>query len=347
MFREIEKKESVGYGLSERGFYNIRFLGEKAEIDFDSYQITIDKKDFSNSFFWKEYFIISNSNSKNVSVFLGDSLIDNLSGFINSVNNEYLILNKKVSSDRSLNILNKDFNIVVTFENSWAKWLINTDVFIFSEYRNLEILKVYNFNTKSIIEISIPLDEWSGLDGEKNKNRIYQTIGQWKNELLVFIGRFRLISFDLETGKELWRIDDFIKEVSSNPIFDFTNGVSAYVKWHLSGSEDEAYLLVRNCLFKLDLNNKKSQLIKDYNESTEQEWYFKHSRLYDDYITFSGANVLGKFPMVAGVIDRNTKEILWTTKCEPGVYFEEAPQIKEDKLYILDSSKTLRIFEEI
>lgn len=117
------------------------------------------------------------------------------------------------------------------------------------------------------------------------------------------------------------------------------------VKWHLSESENKAYLLVQNCLFELDLEEKESQLIKDYNESTEQEWYFKHSRLYNDYITFSGANVLGKFPMVAGVIDRDTKEILWTIKCEPGIYFEGAPQIKDNKLYILDSSQTLRIFK--
>lgn len=46
------------------------------------------------------------------------------------------------------------------------------------------------------------------------------------------------------------------------------------------------------------------------------------------------------------VVDRNTKEILWTTKCEPGVYFEDAPQIKEHKLYLLASSKTLHIFEK-
>ena len=103
---------------------------------------------------------------------------------------------------------------------------------------------------------------------------------------------------------------------------------------------------MQNCLFEIDLNNKKSQLIKDYNKAGDQEWYFKNSRLYDDYITFSGANVLGKFPMIAGVIDRDTKEILWTIKCEAGIYFEEAPQIKEDRLYILDSSKTLHIFEK-
>lgn len=346
MFKEKETKESVSYSLSEHSFYSTRFRGEKAEIDFETHQITIDKKDFSNSFFWKGYFITSNPNSKNVNVFSGSNLVNSLSGFIDSINKEYLILSKKVGSDRSLNILNEDFNIVETFDNSWAQWFINADVFVFSEYRNIDTLKVYSFRTKSIIEITVPLEEWSSLDGEKNKNRIYQTVGQWKNELLVFIGKFKLISFDLDTGKELWRIDDFIQEVSSNPIFDFpSRNISGGVKWRLSEAENKAYLLVQNCLFELDLNTKKSQLIKDYNESSEQEWYFNRSRLYDDYITFSGANVLGKFPMVAGVIDRNTKEILWTIKCEPGIYFEEAPQIKDNKLYILDSSQTLRIFE--
>lgn len=346
MFVKKQEKKGGRYNSERDIIYTVKFLNDKAHIDFEDYKIEIEKKEFGIPFFWEQYFIVSNPNSKKVNIFSGANFVKNLSGFINRVNKEYLILSKKVGSNRSLNILNEDFNIIETFDNSWAQWFINADVFIFSEYRNLNTLKVYSFRTKSIVEITVPLEEWSSLDGEKNKNRIYQTIGQWKNELLVFIGKFKLISFDLETGKELWRLDDFLKEKSSNPIFDLpSRNMSGSVKWHLSASENKGYLLVQNCLFELDLNTKKSQLIKDYNESTEQEWYFKNSRLYDDCLTFSGANVLGKFPMVAGVIDRNTKEILWTIKCEPGIYFEEAPQIKDNKLYILDSSQTLRIFE--
>lgn len=347
MYIKKRIKERFRYNPEKKIFYSIEFINNYVEINTDEFKINIEKNKFGSPLFWHDLFIISNPNSKSISIYRDGNLVKEMSGFINSSNKDYLILNKKVDSTRSLNILNKDFEIEKTFENGWSKMYIDSKVFIFCEYRNLDILKVYNFKTKNIVEISVPLEEWSGLEGEKNKNRIYQTVGQWKNELLVFIGKFRLLSFDLETGKELWRIDDFIQEVSSSPIFDFpSRDIAGSVKWHLSEVENKAYLLVRNCLFELNLNEKKTRLKKDYNHESEIEWYFKDSKLYDNLITFSGTNTLGMFPNVAGVIDKNTKEVLWMTKCESGVYFEEAPQIKDGKLYVLDSSKTLHIFEK-
>ena len=344
MYKRKTSEANFRFSPEKNATYSIDFFDENVEINTKEFNINIDKSTFGMPFFWRDLFIISNPNSRKTSIYKNDSLIKEISGFIRSSNQDYLILTKKEGGNRSLNILNKKFELEKTFENGWAQWFINSDVFIFSEYHNLEIVKIYNFNTKTIIEISIPLKDWNSLDGEKNRNRIYQTIGQWKNELLISLGRFVLVSFDIETGKELWRIDDFIQEVSSNPIIESKRRGS--IKWLLSEVENKAYLLVLNCLFELDLNQKKTQLIKNYNESGEQQWYFSNSRLYDEYITFSGANQLGKFPMVAGIIDRNTKDILWSTKCEPGIYFEEAPQIKEGKLYVLDSSKTLHIFEQ-
>ncbi len=166
-------------------------------------------------------------------------------------------------------------------------------------------------------------------------SKLFQIINANDEFVLLFYEDGNVTCFDLETKHELWTLQ-------------VIDGVESHLfsKLLLEEKTNKAYLFAKNYLFELDIKEKKSYLVKDYNEESELEWYFKDSKLYADLITFSGANTLGKFPMVAGVIDRNTKKILWTTKCEPGIYFEEAPQIKDNKLYILDSSKTLHIFEK-
>ncbi len=167
------------------------------------------------------------------------------------------------------------------------------------------------------------------------KSKLIQIINVQDDLVLLFYDDGIVTCFDLATKEEFWSLS-------------IVDGIESHLfsKLLLDGKTYKAYLFASHYLFELDIKEKKSLLIKDYNKESELEWYFKDSRLYDDVITFSGANTLGKFPMVAGVIDRNTKEILWTTKCEPGIYFEEAPQIKDNKLYILDSEKTLHIFEK-
>lgn len=348
MYRLVENKYKIrGYNLEvENLFFQVNGNDEFKVIT-EEYSIQIDKDVFGNPFYWNGYLVFSNVNNRKSSFWRDGKEIFRKE--FDSVNHtgDYLISYHKKEGKRYIQFLDKELHVVFEKEFRIGKHYATKNLFVSAEVATANKINVFlASDTIEFYSIDITSQQWSNLEGEKFDGEAFQIIGQWKNELLVFIGKFRLVSFDLETGKELWRIDDFIREVSSKPIFDFpSRNMSGSVKWHLSESENKAYLLVQNCLFELDLNNKKSQLIKDYNESTEQEWYFKNSRLYDDYITFSGANVLGKFPMVAGVIDRNTKEILWTTKCESGIYFDEAPQIKDNKLYILDSSQTLHIFE--
>jgi len=166
-------------------------------------------------------------------------------------------------------------------------------------------------------------------------SKLIQIINVKEELVVLFYDDGTVNCFDLATKEELWSLQ-------------LVDGVESHLFSNLLFEENanKVYLLASSYLFELDIKEKICQLAKNYNEESEFEWYFKDSRLYSDLITFTGANTLGKFPMVAGVIERSTKEILWTIKCEPGVYFEEAPQIKDDKLYILDSNKTLHIFEK-
>ncbi len=349
MYEILEKKDKIqGYNLEvEDLFFQINAKDE-FKIFTKKYSTKVDKEVFGNPFYWNDYLILSNVNKYKCSFFSDGKEVLRKDFHSRSEIGDYLISTYKKERKKYIQFLNKELKVVFEKEFRSGSYYSNKNLHVCAEVALANKINVFLVSdTIKFYTIDITNQQWSNIEGERFDGKVFQIIGQWKNELLVFIGKFRLVSFDLETGKELWRIDDFIEEVSSNPIFDFSSGsMSGFVKWHLSEAENKAYLLVQNCLFELDLNTKKSQLIKDYNESTEQEWYFKHSRLYDDYITFSGANVLGKFPMVAGVIDRNTKEILWSTECKPGIYFEEAPQMKDNKLYVLDSSKILHIFEK-
>lgn len=162
-----------------------------------------------------------------------------------------------------------------------------------------------------------------------------------KDQLVLLFYADKTIScFDLITKEEVWS-KQILDGIENRVILE-----DLFVELLYDKKKNKIYLLAQNYFFEIDTRGKESFLTKDYNQKSELEWYFKDSRIYGDFITFSGANSLGRFPMVAGVIDKNTKEILWTIKCEPGIYFEEAPQIKDNKLYILDSTKTLHIYEK-
>ncbi|MDO6490964.1 MULTISPECIES: hypothetical protein [unclassified Cellulophaga] len=347
MYRLLEKRDKIdSYNLEAEELFFQKTSDNKITILTKDSSAKIDKEVFGIPFYWNNYLVFSNVNKKKSSFWNNGKEIFRKEFDSVSHIGDYLITLYKKERKKHIQFLNKKLEVIFEKEFNTGGHYTAENLFVSLEVATANKINVFLVSdTIKFYSIDITNQQWSNLEGEKFDGEVFQIIGQWKNELLVSIGRFRIVSFDLEKGKELWRIDDFIEEVSLNPIIESKKRNS--IKWLLSEVESKAYLLVLNYLFELDLNQKKSQLIKDYNNLGEKEWYFKYSRLCDNYITFSGANVLGKFPMVAGVIDRNTKEILWTTKCKPGIYFEEAPQIKEGKLYILDSSKTLHIFEEI
>ncbi len=346
MYKPLEKINKIqGYNLEVEDLFFQVNKEDKFKVFNKKYSSQIDKEVFGNPFYWNDYLIFSNVNKYKSSFWLEGKEIFRKDFHARCQIGPYLISTYKKERKKYIQFLNKELKVVFEKEFRSGIYYSNKNLHVCAEVALANKINVFlGSDTIKFYTIDITNQQWSNLEGEKFDGEVFQIIGKWNNELLVSIGRFILVSYDLETGKELWRIDDFIQEISSNLIIESKKRKS--IKWLLAEEESKAYLLVLNYLFVLDLNQKKSQLIKDYNKLAEKEWYFANSRLYDEYITFSGANTLGKFPMVAGVIDRNTKEILWTTKSEPGIYFEEAPQIKEDKLYILDSSKTLHIFEK-
>mgnify|MGYP000341988789 CR=1 FL=1 len=127
------------------------------------------------------------------------------------------------------------------------------------------------------------------------------------------------------------------KHFKSESYYDFTV--------NLDEAQGMAYVFARKYLIQLDLKEKKASLIKDYLKETEFDWSFKYVRIQGNHITFSAGEGF-KFASYFGVICKKSKEILWSAKCNSGSYLVEAPKINKNKLYVLDSDKTLYVYEK-
>jgi hypothetical protein len=349
MYKLLEERSNIlGYRLeSEPVFFQKR---NENEFTFSTskFSRSIDTTVFGNPFSWGKFFIFSNPNTRKSSFWIDGEEIKQTEFYSLGASNKFLIASYKKERKECLQILNKDFETI--FEKEFkvgGHQYLNPDLFVCSEYLKADKVNIFKISDSvSFSSVELANNNWTTSEREEVRGRVFQLLGYWNTQLLVFIGKFRILSIDINTGKELWRIEDFMKEVSTNPILNFSDGaISVFIKWQLDETEGRAYLLVRNYLFELSLEEKESRLVKDYNEADELEWDFKKSRLYGDVITFAAANKLGSPPSVAGVIDKDTKKILWTAKCENGIYYDEAPQIKDNKLYVLASNNTLYVFE--
>lgn len=325
------------------------FLTEELDIDIlvdEDFSYKVEKGNLDVLSLWDDYVVLSSKNIQRTLILKGGEIKKDLGACFHINSNDFLLLQRRDEKGRFIDFYNKYFDVVESIELKVGKPFLSKSYYVFTEFLKASAFTIFDLQTKNSQKISIANNKWISTENEFYDGKIWQILGQWNNQLLVFIGKFRILAFDLKTGKELWRIEDFLNEISANSTLIFTKSKRISIKWLLSEEHSKAYLLVRNFFYELDLIKRKSNLVKEYNEASKLEWDFKESRLCGDVITFSASNKLGALPNAAGVIDINTKEILWTTKCESGVYFEEAPQIKDNKLYILDSQKNLHIFEK-
>ncbi len=351
MFKLLKKKHNVlGYRFDIEDIFFEKVNNDRFVFKTDKYENFVTREFFGNPVFWNGYFILSNPNTKKIVFFKDGKKFKEDNYCVKQTMGEYLVTVLRTKSERSIIFLNKDFTIAFKKDFRVGGVAYSNDNLIacpeIAVADKLHIFQVsdgkFRFDT-----VDISHNTWKDSEGKKRQGEIIQIIGQWNNELIVCIGKYRIVSFDLDTFEELWRIEDFLADVSSDPMFNFKNP-AVKIKWKLLAKENKAYLLINNLLYILDLETKKSILTKDFNDGN-QEWLFKHFRVYDDYITFSANNEFALFPMVVGVMDRHTHEILWTEKSD-SYYFEEAPQLKDNKLYVLtsydiDSEKTLYIYE--
>ncbi len=347
MFKLLKKETKTKFYSIEKDLVIVKDTDKDYyNVSTQDYSFTIEKKCAGRTpFYWNDLMVFSSSNNKKTVFFKNSKEFKKENHFSFAKMEKYLITSLKTESERSIIFLDQNFNIA--FKKDFiigGSAYSNHTLFACSEFITSDKLNIFQLSDDmfKFDTVDISHNTWENLEGKKHQGEIIQIIGQWNNELIVFIGRFRIVSFDLDTFEELWRIDDFLGDISSNPIFDYTFP-SAVANWKLSAEENKAYLFIQNLFYILDLETKKSALIKDFHNDNEK-WYFSKTRFYDDYITFSGATRPAMFTMFIGVIDRKTNKVIWSAESQTD-FFTEAPQLKDNKLYALNNDKTLYIYE--
>jgi hypothetical protein len=173
-----------------------------------------------------------------------------------------------------------------------------------------------------------------------NKNQIRTIIGVQNNQLIVFLSERQLISINTENGETLWEIPDFLLQF---PKDEFA-GLHWY--WHLE--DGYLYILKHRHYIMVNIDTLKVELLW---ENTDKTYSITHCTYTDDMVCFTACNEPEIQPSLLGVFNRKTLNIDWLY--ESDIFqrdkygsFNQAPQTDGEKLYFLDSTGVLHIFEK-
>lgn len=350
MYRLQEYKERViQYYCCEDDFL---ILQEKendlVQINSNEINRSFDKSAYFTFYKWNNSLLFSSAEKEIIEVFNKGNKTTEIKGDIYGINNKTIISSIQMDDEKFI-IYNSKLKEKAVIENIIGGYhrFIDDDYFVFSEFLKGRTLNFLSLKTYKLNTISFAEETWFSTDEDDTneyEGKIFQIVGKWNNLLLVHIGRYRLIAIDINTQKEVWRIENFLGEFSSNKFIQFTSRSKAMCNILLDTKKDKAYVFAREHLFEIDLHTKTTKKIKDY-KTPDFHWNIRYVKLYDDVISFSASEYM-KFPSHFGVIDRETKEIVWSTKCKGGRYLTTAPQLHNNKLYISDSENTLYIYEK-
>ncbi len=335
--------------LENSEYLFIELNKETLKIKCEEFECDIESDLIGRFFIWEEGIIVSDADTKLISVIKKGKIIEQISGHIQGLNNDFLIANTRDESGRYLNVYDNKLKLNYKIKLTIGVYrFTNENYFVFSETLKSRYLNFLNLKNYEIKTISFAENKWFSTDEDDTKEyegKIFQIIGEWNNQLLVHIGRYRLIALNIDTGEELWRIENFLGNLSSDKTIHFSRGTQTITKLVLDEADNAIYLFARKHLIKINLKEKITSVIKDYHKDTGFNWDFNYIRLNGDFISFSASEGF-KFPNYFGVIDKQSKEILWSTKCNGGAYMVEAPQINNNKLYVRDSKNTLYVYEK-
>lgn len=173
---------------------------------------------------------------------------------------------------------------------------------------------------------------------------IKKIIDIYKNQLLISLEGNVVISLDVGTGKLLnkFNIYNTFPELTDFQKDTFTTS------YHLDEENNRLIILSNTALYHINLITNRVSLVKDYHDVPQQEqWRFMSATLYNGKLYFTGD--LGLEYVVAtriGVMDIETGEILWQEQLKKTGGLPNAPQVTQDKLYVLTVNKQLYIFQK-
>lgn len=350
MYRLKEYKERViQYYCCKNDFFIFQEReNDLVQINSNEINRNFDKSAYYTFYKWNNSLLFSSAEREIIEVFNKEGKITEIKGDIYGINNKIIISSIQIDDERFI-IYNSELKEKAIVENIIGGYhrFINDDYLAFSEFLKGRMLNFLNLKTYKLNTISFAEETWLSTDKDDTneyEGKIFQIVGKWNNLLLVHIGRYRLIAIDIRTQQEAWRIENFLGEFSFDKAIHLERGIKTMCDILLDTRKDKAYVFVMEHLLEIDLHTKTTKKIKDY-KTPDFHWNIEYVKLYDDVITFSAADYI-KFPSYFGVIDRETKEIVWSTKCKGGRYLTTAPQLHNNKLYISDSENTLYIYEK-
>jgi outer membrane protein assembly factor BamB len=171
---------------------------------------------------------------------------------------------------------------------------------------------------------------------------IQQIIGIWEHQLLVFLDNNQILSLDINKGKILWELPDFDVHFPTGP----SVAKAMHFHWYLENGK--LYILKHHQYFSVDLNTQEVALLWQNEDKT---YTINHCTYTENYIYFTAygkeieISILGVFNRKILQIDWLEKMIMPRMDSYAYVSFNQAPQVAENKLYVLDSGGTLHIFE--
>ncbi len=179
---------------------------------------------------------------------------------------------------------------------------------------------------------------------EAQNVEISKIIGVWEQQLLITTNTYELISIDTASGKINWETNNLQSKIIKQPPYNqlFSN---PYLE------NGKIYELVGNVYYSIDLLTQAIEILwRD--ERKEGFLSVAHPTYTDDYIYFTGSYGNHLISNLVGVFNRSNYKLEWAEELEiedtPEGYatLNQAPQVSDNKLYVLDCMGLLRIFEK-
>jgi len=179
-------------------------------------------------------------------------------------------------------------------------------------------------------------------NGETQAYEVRQFVGVYEEELLVLLSDFRFVAFNIQTGKKT-------KDIHIPQYISCTDGdYFANSGVHIDNENKRLIWLSGTMLFHIEISTFKLSQIKNFWHVPQNEkWRFMSSTLHQGLLYFTGDK--GMEYVVAtriGVMNAETGEILWQQQIEKTGGLPNAPQVNNDKLYVLTVNKELYIFQK-
>ena len=187
---------------------------------------------------------------------------------------------------------------------------------------------------------------WLNEDGIEEVGFIRQLICGIDDSLIFEVSKYHIICIDLNSGKKLWEISDFISNAEQTKYLSYGVSPSSRtpMKWMKDEKNNKLHLLARHFYWNLDIMSRKVSMVSDFLDSTlMNRWSIQNTNLVGNEILFTGTQGFQSTPNRIGAYDIDSKSIVWEYELKSG-YFRGAPELIDGHLVVSDSNSILHVF---